>query len=43
MLENLVRLGISEVYQYMNTQDAPAFIQRASEMGIDVYLLDGQP
>lgn len=43
MLETLVRLGISEVYQYMDTEDAPAFIQQAGEMGIDVYLLDGQP
>jgi hypothetical protein len=43
MLDNLVRLGISEVYQYMDEEDASSLIKRAGELGIDVYLLDGQP
>lgn len=43
MLDVLVEAGVNEVYQYMDEEAAPSFIRRAREMGIDVYLLDGQP
>lgn len=43
MLDAMVQLGISEICQEMDSASAPSFLQRANELGLDVFLLAGRP